>query len=123
MKKLYTIELTIHRRIIYYECYSEILFGSFDEQEARNYFLTAGMERGKKIVGYLTDSENEEMIVELYLYVYKTENDDLKLSDVMEKEGRFYELDYFQLDFDKIAECIELNPQPEEDRKNQDDDV
>lgn len=121
MKKLYTVELTIHRRIVYCECYSEIEFGSFDEQEARNYFLTEGMERGKKIVGYLTDSENEEMIVELYLYVYKVENDDLKLSDAMEKEGRFYEVDYDNVEFDKIAECIELNPQPEEDRLNQDD--
>ncbi len=121
MKKLYAVELTIHRRIIYYECYSEIEFGSFDEQEARNYFLTEGMERGKKIVGYLTDSENEEMIAKLYLDVYKIMNDDLKLSDVMKKEGRFYEVDYDKLEFDKIAECIELNPQPEEDRLNQDD--
>ena len=121
MKKLYTVELTIHRRVIYYECYSEILFGSFDEQEARNYFLTDGMERGKKIAGYLTDSENEEMIVELYLYVYKGENDDLKLSDAMVKEGRFYEIDYDNVEFDKIAECVELNPQPEEEDCEDDD--
>ena len=116
MKNLYVVEVADFKRSNSDVILSEYLFASFDEQEARNYYFNVALPKEKNLAGYLTNSDNEEKSRELFLNVFTTKNDDLLLDDIITKNGNLIEIDSYELEYDCAIECIELNPQLEDDR-------
>lgn len=116
MKNLYVVEVADFKRSNGDVILSEYLYASFNEEEARNYFINVALPNEKNLASYLTKSENEERSRELLLNVFTTKNDDLVLDDIISQKGKLIEIDcYDDLEYYGGIECIELNPQSEED--------